>query len=157
MLSALFGFGSVASGAGAVGRGCLGCDWRIQCAGSVALRKQGRMRPAGPQHGAATQHAAQNCSVEWRDRPSIASPGLSVGPPIQLCSQMALPWRQEVFLHSPHQAREHVPLLTGHGIKHVNVPNKQRGEQQALLDRCRALVAALPPDGSVCCHFSLAK
>lgn len=70
---------------------------------------------------------------------------------------MAQSWRQEVFPHSPQQARELVPLLTRHTITQLNLPNKQRGEQQALLDRCRALAAALPPHGTVCCHWSVAK
>lgn len=69
---------------------------------------------------------------------------------------MVAAWRQELF-SSPQQARELVPLLARHGVTHLNVPNKQRGERQALLDRCRALVAALPPTGAVCCHWSLSK
>ena len=70
---------------------------------------------------------------------------------------MASAWRQEVFSGSPQQARELAPLLAKHGITHVNVPNKQRGERLDLLDRCRALVAALPPSGDVCCHLALAR
>lgn len=65
-------------------------------------------------------------------------------------------WRQELFLRSPaEQLRDLAPLLQRHRLASLNLPNKSKGELPALLERCRALRAALPAPVDVCCHYAI--
>lgn len=65
-------------------------------------------------------------------------------------------WRQELFCSSPEQLMEAAALLRRHQhcVAGLNVPNKQKGEAAALIERCRSLHELLPA-ANVCCHFSI--